>query len=192
MELPVGGSAAGAERTGQIAAPARPGVQGLDRFGRFVNRRELQALARQLDDGERVLAACEATHDTRGVLAATDRRLLFVRRSWIGARKAEWPYRQVLDLVRKGRVDDATLTLRTPQGSVEFTGVPKADAQAFAEAVATRPRGPGELLDFTLPQALADRRKRLERLDRMLERGSLTRAEYEHAKRAIAREAEAD
>lgn len=165
-------------------------LAGLDRFGRFVNRRELAALRSQLEEGENVLAVVEATLDRRGVLAATDRRLLFVRRSWLGARSRAWRYRDVLDLVRKGRVDDATLQLRTVQGVVELTAVPKADSQAFADAVAARPRGPGELLDFTLPEALADRRRRLERLDRMLERGSITRSEHERSKRAIARESD--
>ncbi|MEK6975611.1 MAG: PH domain-containing protein [Candidatus Thermoplasmatota archaeon] len=166
-------------------------MEGLDRFGRFVNRRELDALAGKLEDGERVLAAIEATRDRRGVLAATDRRLLFVRRGWLGARSQAWPYRQVLGLTRKSRVDDATLILRTPDGTVDFTAVPKAEAEAFEDAVATRPRAPGELLDFAVPAAQADRRRRLERLDRMLARGSITRSEYERSKRAIALEQDA-
>lgn len=163
-------------------------MEGLDRFGQFVNRRELDALARKLDDGERVLAACEATRDKRGVLAATDRRILFVRRSLLGARAEAWGYKELAGIGRKAGVDHATLTLRTRAGPVQFTHVAKVEAQAFDDAVATRPPLPGELLDFTLPAAQADRRRRLERLDRMLERGSITRSEYERSKRAIALE----
>jgi hypothetical protein len=164
------------------------GPAGLDRFGRFVNRRELDALAGRLEEGERVLAAVEATHDRRGVLAATDRRLLFVRRAWLGTRWVAWPYRQVLGVTCQARVDDATLTVRTQRTPALFTAVAKAEAQAFEKAVATRPRAPCELVDFAPSAAQADRRKRLERLDRMLARGSITRTEYERSKRAIALE----
>lgn len=168
-------------------------MQGLDRFGRFINRRELEALGRRLEPGETVVAAVEATLERRGVLAITDRRMLFVHRTLLGAKAASWPHRQVLGLARKGRVDDAELVLRTVGGvSVTFTGVPKAEAEAFEDAAATRPRGPDELVDFTPPQAMLDRKRRLERLDRMLARGSITRTEYEHAKRAIASEAASD
>ncbi len=164
-------------------------MEGLDRFGRFVNRRELEALAGRLEEGERVLAAVEATHGRRGVLAATDRRLLFVRARWFGSQARAWPHRAVEALRRTARVDDATLVLHAGGARMEFTGVVKAEAQAFEDAVATRPRGPGELVEFSLPAAEADRRRRLERLDRMLERGSITRSEYERSKRALAAEA---
>lgn len=157
-------------------------MDGLDRFGRFLNRRELTALARQLDEGEQVLAAVEAVLDKRGVLAATDRRLLFVRRSWLGARARSWRYAR-LD-ARSDR-EAARLELQTPQGPVAFTGIPKDQAREFQAAVARRPPAPGELVDFSLPPAEAARRKRLERLDRMLARGSLTRSEYERAKRSL-------
>lgn len=166
-------------------------MEGLDRFGQFVNRRELDALARKLEDGERVLAACEATRDKRGVLAATDRRILFVRRSLLGARADAWPYAPGVAVTCRARVDDATLVLRAPPHVVEFQGVAKREAQAFEAVVAQRPRRPGELLDFSVPAAQADRRRRLERLDRMLARGSITRSEYERSKRAIALETDA-
>lgn len=162
--------------------------KGLDRFGRFLKRRELDALARQLLEGEVVLAAVEATLDRPGILAATSRRLLFVRRSWLGARSRAWPYGKVH---RKSARDAATLTLAARGGPVVFTGVPKGQAEEFEAAVARRPPGPGELMDFTPSPAQLARRKRLERLDRMLERGSLTRKEYEVAKANLAAEEDA-
>jgi hypothetical protein len=161
-------------------------MQGLDRFGRFVNRRELAALADRLEDGETVLAAIEATHaGKRGVLAATERRVLFVRRTWLGARSVGWTHRQLGGMTRQAGVDDAVLRLRVPDGMAEFVAR-KAEAQAFEDALAARPRLPGEPVEF-IPES--DRRVRLERLDRMLERGSITRSEYERSKRAIASEA---
>lgn len=165
-------------------------MEGLDRFGQFVHRRELDALARKLEDGERVLAAVEATYGKRGVLAATDRRILFVHRALFGSRAASWAYAPGLTVTCRARVDDATLVLRAPGQAAEFQAVPKREAQAFEAAVAQRPLRPGELLDFAVPAAEADRRRRLERLDRMLARGSITRSEYERSKRAIAAEAD--
>lgn len=162
-------------------------AKGLDRFGRFLKRRELDALAGKLDAGETVLAAVEATLDKAGVLAATDRRLLFVRRGWLGARSRSWPYAKVH---RQASRDAATLTLAARGGPVRFTAVPKDQATAFEQAVRRRPPGPGELVDFTPPPAEIARRKRLERLDRMLERGTLTRKEYEVAKANLAVEAD--
>ena len=167
-------------------------MQGLDRFGQFVNRRELSALAGQLGDGEQVLAAVEATHaglGKRGVLAATDRRLLFVRARLLGAQALAWPWRQVQGLSRSSGIDAAAISVRAGGAAVAFVSIRKAEAQQFEEAVAARPRGPGELLDFAPTVAEAERRRRLERLDRMLERGSITRSEYERSKRALAAEA---
>lgn len=161
--------------------------KGLDRFGRFLQRRELDALARTLLEGEQVLAAVAATFDKPGVLAATNRRLLFVRRTWLGARSHAWPYGKVH---RKTSRDAATLTLAARGGPVVFRDVPKDQAAAFERAVQARPPGPGELVDFTLPPHELARRKRLERLDRMYERGTLTRKEYEVAKANLAAEDE--
>lgn len=163
---------------------------GLDRFGRFVSRRELAALGKRLEAGERVLAVVVATHDRPGVLALTDRRLLFVRATLLGARAIGWRHRQVLGVTRKARVDDAILQVQVAAGAVDFTNVAKAEAQAFEDAAATRPRGKDELVDFSIPAAEADRRRRLERLDRMFARGSITRSEYERSKRALALEAD--
>lgn len=168
-------------------------MQGLDRFGRFIHRRELVALQRRLDPGETVVAVVAATLERRGVLAITSKRMLFVHRTVFGSKSVGWPHRQVIGLTRKPRVDDAQVVLRTIGGAaVTFSGVPKSEAEAFEDAAATRPRGPDELVDFTPPQAVVDRKRRLERLDRMLQRGSITRTEYEHAKRGIASEAAND
>lgn len=158
-------------------------AQGLDRFGRFLQRRGLQALERRLEPGERVLAAVEATLDKPGILALTDRRMLFVRRTWLGARAQTWPHGRI---TRKSARDAASLTLAAPRGPVTFSAVPKDQAREFELAVARRPPRPGELMEFNLPPAEAARRKRLERLDRMLARGSLTRKEYELAKANLA------
>lgn len=164
---------------------------GLDRFGRFVNRRELDALQRRIEPGEKVLFAAEAREGKRvGVLAVTDRRLLVLAVGWLRTRLQAWPHRAVLGVDHAAGVDDATLTVRTRAGPVVLR-LRKPDAQEALKALATRPKGPGEMLDFAPSPAEAERRARLDRLDRLQARGAITRAEYERAKRALADEAEA-
>ena len=160
---------------------------GLDRFGAFVNRRQLAALDRALLDGERVLHVLEATHGRRGVLAATDRRLVFATGGLLRRRALAWPYRDVAGLKVVKAVDDAELTVQLRDGAVAFPGCRKREAEAFAEAVRKRPPGPDDPLDFT-PEELRPKtpeQARREQLGRMLRKGSLTRAEYERRLRTL-------
>lgn len=163
------------------------GAPGLDRFGQFLDRRELGALRRALDDGERVLHVLPATQGRHGVLAATDRRLLFVTGGLLLRRKAAWPYAEVVGLRVAKAVDDATLTVRLRTGEAVFTGCRKASAEAFAEAVRNRPPPPDAPLDFTPPHLRPKdpRQQRREQLDRMLRKGSITRAEHQRMVAAL-------
>lgn len=164
------------------------GTPGLDRFGRFINRRELDALGPTLRAGERVLYAVEAHLDGKGLLAATDRRILFLRLGWLRRRVQSWPYAAVVALRVRLDVDDALLTVATKAGDVAFARVPKRGAEALAKAVKQRPPAPGEVVEFQdarKPRPRTEQEQRLDRLDRMLERGTLTRAEHERARRAV-------
>lgn len=158
---------------------------GLDRFGRFVNRRELEALQGRLAPGERLLAAVEARADRVGVLAVTTQRVLHLSKGWLRTRLRAWPHASVAGIAVATRIDDALLTLRTREGPVAFR-LRKPDAKLVQAAWVSRPQGPGDLLDFALPPEAQRRRERLARLDRMLARGAITKAEYERAKRSVA------
>lgn len=153
---------------------------GLDRFGQFVNRRELAALGRALQPGEKVLHVLEATHGRRGVLAATDRRLVFAMGGLLRRKALAWPYTAVAGLKVSKSVDDAVLTLSLRGGEAVFSGCRKREAEAFAQAVRTRPPGPDDPLDFTPPHLRPkdERQLRKEKLDRMLRKGSITKAEH--------------
>lgn len=158
---------------------------GLDRFGRFVNRRELDALQARLDPGERLLAAVEARADRVGVLAVTTQRVVHLSKGWLRTRLRVWRHATVAGIDVATRVDDATLTLRTREGPVALR-LRKPDAKLVKAAWDSRPQGPGDLVDFDLPPEEKRRRDRLARLDRMLARGAITKAEYERAKRSVA------
>jgi hypothetical protein len=161
---------------------------GLDRFGAFVNRSALSALGAALQRGEIVSHVLEATHGKRGVLAATDRRLLFVAPGLLRRIKKEWRHGAVADLKLVKTVDDATLLVHLRVGPpVAFAACRKRDAEAFVQAVRERPPGPDDPLDFT-PAELrpkTERQLRRERLERMYHKGSMTKAEYERGLRSL-------
>jgi hypothetical protein len=161
---------------------------GLDRFGAFVNRRALAALGAAIQPGEVVFRVLEATHGKRGVLAATDRRLLFVAPGFLVRRKAEWRHGAVAGLALAKTVDDATVTVQFHAGPpAVFAGCRKRDAEAFVQAVRERPPGPDDPLDFTPPELRpkTERQLRRERLERMYRKGSMTKSEYERGLKAL-------
>ncbi len=159
-------------------------VPGLDSFGRFINRRDLDALRPVLKPNERVLYALEAFHDKQGLLAATDKRILFVRAGLLASRVSTFAYADVLRVRVDLDIDEATVTIVTKTGDIVFAKCKKRLAEAFGEAVMNRPPAPGALLDFS-PGPKGAKAARLERLDRMFARGTMTKGEYERSRRAI-------
>ncbi|HJQ93692.1 MAG TPA: PH domain-containing protein [Candidatus Thermoplasmatota archaeon] len=161
---------------------------GLDRLGAFVNRRALRAFGSALQPGEAVSHVLEATHGKRGVLAVTDRRLLFVAPGLLFRSKAEWRHGGIAGVELAKAVDDAVVTVVLRVGApVPFTGCRKREAEAFVKAVRERPPGPDDPLDFT-PAELkpkTERQMRRERLERMYRKGTMTKAEYERSLRSL-------
>jgi hypothetical protein len=160
---------------------------GLDRFGAFVNRRALAALGAKLEPGEMVFHVLEATYGKRGVLAVTDRRLLFVAPGLL-RRKRDWRNAGVAAVEIQKSVDEATVTLRMHAGTAAvFEGCRKREAEAFVKAFKTRPPGPDDPLDFTPEERKpkTPRQLRRERLERMYRKGTMTKAEYERGLRSL-------
>ncbi|MHB1262483.1 MAG: PH domain-containing protein [Thermoplasmatota archaeon] len=161
---------------------------GLDRFGAFVNRRALAALARALKPNEVVFHVLEATWAKRGVLAVTDRRLLFVAPGLLRRHAQEWRNVAIAAVELAKAVDDATVTLKLRAGPpVAFTNCRKREAEAFVQAVRERPPGPDDPLDFTPAELRPKTEKQLrrERLERMYRKGTMTKSEYERGLRAL-------
>ena len=160
---------------------------GLDRFGAFANRRELDALRPALQPGERILYLLEAEQGKRGLLAATDRRLVFATAGLLRRKAMTWGYTDVVGLKVLKAVDDATLTIQLRGGEIVFDGCRKREVEAFVKAVRERPPGPDDPLDFTPAEKRPKTEKQLrrERLDRMFRKGSMTKAEYERSVRAL-------
>jgi hypothetical protein len=160
---------------------------GLDRFGAFVNRRALSALGGALERGEIVFHVLEATYGKRGVLAVTDRRMLFVAPGLL-RRKVAWLHGAVAGVALVRAVDDAAVTLQLRVGPpVTFEACRKREAESFVQAVRERPPGPDDPLDFTPPELRpkSEKQVRRERLERMYRKGTMTKAEYERGIRAL-------
>ena len=171
---------------------------GLDELGRFVNRRELESLQPLMAEGETVRYATDGTHAGRhGLLAATDRRILFVTKALLRRRIQQWEYDAVVHVgVEKG-IDAATVTIDVEGGPFVLTGARKDAAAGFLEAV--RP----EVSDrtFRLALVVGDPRnatpvqegnstvERLRRLERMRARRSITEPEYKVNRRRILEDA---
>ncbi|HLF16256.1 MAG TPA: PH domain-containing protein [Candidatus Thermoplasmatota archaeon] len=170
---------------------------GLDALGRFVNRREIASLKPVLGEGERLLYAVEGhARDRRGLLAATDLRVLFVSKGWIRTKVDDFPYEDLKELAVSLDRDDAVVTLRGGDRELVVAKADKLGAQELGERAndAARLRKSSFRLVRADPNAptVTSRMKaaeeRLERLDRMLARRSMTAAEHRVARRRILEE----
>lgn len=157
----------------------------------FVNRRELRALQSALEEGEELRATVDGSHSgRRGVLAATDCRILFITKGLLRATIEQWEYDAVDGLEVERGVNDSTLTLLAPQPFV-VTGARKDGAAAFQEAV----RRSMANRTFRLARVVRDGQApdveegsvedRLRRLERMKERRIITSAEFKVNRRRI-------
>ncbi|MEA3191046.1 MAG: hypothetical protein QOD77_1628 [Thermoplasmata archaeon] len=167
-------------------------VPGLPARLRFTLRRELASLEAQLEEGERVRAATDGALDgTNGLLAATSQRLL-----WVPSRGKvlAWDYGEVDGLgVEVGR-DDATVTVRAGVEET-LTGCDRDAARAVAKAVEEgAPRRSFRWVQLVddpkdaTPQATPAFRRRMETLERQLEKGALTDAEFRANRRRLLEE----
>jgi len=171
------------------------GLEGLDRF---TNRRELDALKPVLTPGEEVRYALDGLNSgRRGLLAATDSRILFLTKALLRRRVQQWDYDDVEGLAVQKAVDDATMTFQMRDGDFVVTGARKAAAEAFRNAIRL------SIADrtFRRARAVSEPRQadpvpegnstadRLRRLDRMRERRSITEPEYKVNRRRILEDA---
>lgn len=146
-------------------------LPGLDPLSAHVHRKAVAVLRTRLQKGERVLQASGAKAGRReGVLAATDQRLLFATRGLWGGKVQHFDYPGLRRLQLDRGVDDATMVLEFSGRAFRFTGLGKDAAEGIADAVRTMTR--------RYPQKSAEQ-LRLERMARMVKRGSMSEDEFE-------------
>jgi hypothetical protein len=146
-------------------------LPGLDPLAAHVHRKAVSVLGTRLQKGEPVHQATAATSGRReGILAATDRRILFVTAGLWGGKVQHFTYPELRRLQVERSVDDASLTLEFAGRSIRFTGLKKAAADEIGETV--------RKLTRRYPQKSMEQ-LRLERMVRMVEGGVMTQAEFE-------------
>lgn len=106
---------------------------------RWVVDDELEALARELGEGETLLTLAEACRGLRaGLLAVTDRRVLWLFKL-IGEKRLELPYEQIESVSAKRGLLEAVIRIRTNGETIKFSDiVPKARADEIEELVSVR------------------------------------------------------
>jgi hypothetical protein len=100
---------------------------------------ELALLRDRLDHQEELVTMCEAVVGVKpGLLALTDRRVIFVSRGDREPVVRELPYDHVLD-VKLGRVPSLVVTLRSPAGETAFSQIgPKERAPEVVDEIQRR------------------------------------------------------
>lgn len=172
---------------------------GLDAVGRFTSRRELATLAPHLEEGEDVHYALAGTFEKKeGLLAATNQRVLFATTGLLRDRVTSWPYGTLRQVTANVARDEAGLTLRTDDETLEVTGCEPRAAKAFAETVAKRSakrafRPVQIIADHAEARSAAEAdmdaaERRLSRLDVMHEKGSITDEEWRSNRELLLKE----
>jgi hypothetical protein len=177
-------------------------LPGLDELGAFVHRRELKALRKVLAADEQVRSAVGAyAGRQRGLLLATDRRIVWVAAGLLRRTTRSSSYEGILKVEVEVNLDGATITFTLPHHYQElFTRADRKGARAFAAAVrgATARQAFRKVRTVTDPaqatpaEQMLDEpfRTRLARLERMHARGTLTEPEYKASRQRILDEAE--
>ncbi|MGY1777129.1 SHOCT domain-containing protein [Geodermatophilus sp. SYSU D00804] len=99
-------------------------------------KKEIRGLAAHLWPGERVEALAPAVLGTsQGLLALTDRRVLFVRDGWGGSSIDEYPLLRLGSILWDAGVLTGKLTVQDGGRKVTYTSVPKADGGPFVDQV---------------------------------------------------------
>jgi len=169
------------------------------------SRRELRKLAKHhLLPGEQVRYAASGRVQRRlGLVALTDRRLVFLFHGMVRQAVEDLPLDNITSVREKGGLVFGTLTVLASSTELVISEVPKADMKALASALRARmstgslpPLPPLDLTDTTddgeppsapLSDQDADVLAQLRQLGELKESGVLTGAEFEAAKADLLR-----
>lgn len=112
----------------------------LGRVTRLQVRRELKFLAERLAGDESLLALASAESGKKdGLIAVTDRRLMFLEKGMVRTHIEEFPFGRISSVESTTRMRKGTLTVHSSGNSTEFTDVhPKSAVGEIAGLVRER------------------------------------------------------
>ncbi|NLU70526.1 PH domain-containing protein [Streptomyces sp. HNM0574] len=153
-------------------------------------KREITHLPEVLWEGEDVeLLATGAYGAGVGLLAMTDRRLIFLKHGVMSQRLEDFPYSRISSVQWHSGPVTGTLTVFASGNKADITGVPKADGKALSDrlrmviaqggAAAKSPETPAS------PVTGGDIAERLNTLDQLRAAGAITDAEYRERRARI-------
>ena len=150
----------------------------------FVHR-ELRTLPALLGEDERVLDLTQGEHDgSRGLIAVTDRRVMFVDDGIVRTRVEELPHEEIASVECSSSIRSGTLTILASAGQVVFENVmPRRQAEEVAELI--RARMGAEPAQAPPSPPAGDPFETLRKLGELRDAGVLTQDEFDEHKRSI-------
>lgn len=153
---------------------------------RFGAKREIRKLASHLWEDETIQhLAGGAYGGGLGLVALTDRRLLFVREGWTGRATEDFPLDRISSVQWNSGMVHGTLTVYASGNKAEIKQIIKADGARIADAIRNRqtsPAQPSADPPAQQEQGLADQ---LAKLWHLVQAGAMTRDEFEAAKKQL-------
>ncbi|TDE35515.1 hypothetical protein E1289_07690 [Actinomadura sp. 6K520] len=168
--------------------------------GRLGANREIRRLAAHLWDGERVELMSAGTYGPgTGLVALTDRRLLFLKDGWTRQITEDFPMEKISSVQWSSGVLQGSLTVFASGNKAEIGNMLKKDGKAIADAIRGRlaDRDAGQAASASAPTPTAEPGPRavapagqspielLERLGQLREAGVVTDEEFEAKKAEI-------
>ena len=149
---------------------------------KFGARREIRRLAGYLWEGETVQYLAGGFYGGGlGLVALTDRRLLFLRDGWTGKATEDFPIEKISSVQWRSGLTQGTLTVFASGNKAEIKQIINPDGSRISDAIRNRQTAPApEAVQPALQdEGIGDQ---LTKLWRLVEAGALTRGEFEAAK----------
>jgi len=143
-------------------------------------RREVRNLAGTIHPGEQLLAIAQGRYEGKqGLLAVTDRRLIFLEQGMIRRKQQDFPYDRVSSIGSKRGLAFGTLTIHAAGSQATIDQVsPKEFADRAAELVRARLGAPARQTTALSEDPL----DQIKKLSELRDAGILTEEEFERKK----------
>lgn len=161
--------------------------------GKLLVRKEIRRLPELMDPGEALITACSGTYEGRsGLLALTDRRILFVDEGMVRSRLEEFHYGRISSAQRHSKMMSASVTFITSGNKATIKDILSKDrAEEIVSYVSRRITGDVDRPTAPEPATAApddaanaddDPLATIKRLAELRDAGVLSEAEFEAKK----------
>ena len=149
----------------------------------FGSKREIAKLPEFLWEGETVeMLAAGSYGGGLGLLAMTDRRLIFLKHGFMSQKLEDFPYANISSVQWQGGMVQGTLTVYASGNKAEIKNITKADGKAMSDKlrqVVSVVASPAGQVTQEVPVPGQDVASRLATLEQLRTAGAITDAEYQ-------------